>query len=409
MSRVRMNPKVSLGCAVYNSDEQLLRKSLDSVLAQTFEDFELIICDNSPDDATARVCMEYAERDERISYYHNEVNMGAYPNFWRTFQIAGGKYLKWVADDDILDREYLAKCVNVLDNDPTVALCYTRVTVVTENGEVKDDQGARIEVMHDSPVERMLAVLDHSWNAQGFYGLMRADVVRRLHPISDECARLADLLLMAEIAIYGKIQQIPENLFTYTLHELDWTDRESLNATFYKMCFPNKPNQGITFPNLKFAYELLQAVRYSPLPLEDKSKLYSVIPVMIQNRISGFWTQEIRRAVWLVLNQRVFHDWGQPMEEVDSAKQWQTIPGVYQFHAGELLRRFEEVLCVWPNFPEPGIHSARAVLLALLERIGEATAVLQIELAKHPDYEPAQQLLKNLQAATVKSNSSEQQ
>ena len=97
------------------------------------------------------------------------------------------------------------------------------------------------------------------------------------------------------------------------------------------------------------------------------------------------------------------------MEEVDSAKQWQTIPGVYQFHAGELLRRLEEVLCVWPSFPEPGIHSARAVLLALLERTGEATAVLQIELAKHPDYEPAQQLLKNLQAATAKSNSSEQQ
>lgn len=206
---------------------------------------------------------------------------------------------------------------------------------------------------------------------------------------------------MAEVALYGKIYQIPEKLFTYTLHELDWTDRESLNATFYKMCFPTNPNRGITFPNCKFAYELLEAVRYSPLSLEDKAKLYSTAALLIQRRISGFWTQEIRRAVWLVLNQRIFHDWGQPIEEVDSASQWQSIPGVYQFHAGELLRRFEEVLCVWPDFPEPGIHSARAVLLALLERAAEATAALQIELARHPDYEPAQRLLKNLQAATA--------
>ena len=394
-------PAVSLGCAVYNSDEQALRRSLDSVLAQTFDDFELIICDNSPDDATGEVCGEYVDRDKRVSYYHNEVNIGAYPNFWRTFQIARGKYLKWVADDDILDPEYLTKCVAVLENDLSIALCYSRVTVIDVDGKAKDDDGARIEVMHDSPLERFLGVLDHSWNAQGFYGLMRADVVRRLHPVSDECARLADLLLMAEVALYGKIYQIPEKLFTYTLHELDWTDRESLNATFYKMCFPTNPNRGITFPNCKFAYELLEAVRYSPLSLEDKAKLYSTAPLLIQRRISGFWTQEIRRAVWLVLNQRIFHDWGQPIEEVDSASQWQSIPGVYQFHAGELLRRFEEVLCVWPDFPEPGIHSARAVLLALLERAAEATAALQIELARHPDYEPAQRLLKNLQAATA--------
>ena len=394
-------PAVSLGCAVYNSDEQALRRSLDSVLAQTFDDFELIICDNSPDDATGEICLEYVGRDRRVSYYHNEVNIGAYPNFWRTFQIARGKYLKWVADDDILDPEYLTKCVAVLENDPSIALCYSRVTVIDVDGKAKDDDGARIEVMHDSPLERFMGVLDHSWNAQGFYGLMRADVVRRTHAVSDECARLADILLMAEVALYGKIHQIPQKLFTYTLHELDWTDRESLNATFYKMCFPTNPNRGITFPNCKFAYELLEAVRYSPLSLEDKAKLYSTVPLMIQRRISGFWTQEIRRAVWLVLNQRIFHDWGQAIEDVDSASQWQSIPGVYQFHAGELLRRFEEVLCVWPDFPEPGIHSARAVLLALLERVGEATAALQIELARHPDYEPAQQLLKNLQASTA--------
>ena len=401
MSRPNTSPRVSLGCAVYNSNEAALRASLESVLSQSCGDFELIICDNSPDDATGAICRDYVQRDGRVSYYRNDFNIGAYPNFWRTLHIARGTYFKWVADDDLLDEQYLAKCLAVLENDPTVSLCYSRVTVVNEDGSVRDDEGARIEAMHDTPVERMLAVLEHSWNAQGFYGMMRAETLRRVHPVSDECVRLADILLMAEVALYGKIYQIPEKLFTYTLHELDWNDRESLNATFYRMCFPTTPQRGITFPNLKFAYELLQAVRYSPLPLEDKAKLYPLIPQLIQGRISGFWTQEIRRAVWLVLNQRIFHDWGEPTSEIDSARRWQEIPGVYQFHAGELLRRFEEVLAVWPSFPEPGIHSARAVLLALLERVPEATAALRIELAQFPDYEPAQRLLQNLEAVTA--------
>ena len=403
MSSSRAKPQLSLGCAVYNSDEQKLRRSLESVLSQSCEDFELIICDNSPDDATGAVCRDYVERDRRVSYYHNDFNIGAYPNFWRTFHIARGTYFKWVADDDVLDGSYLAKCLDVLEDDPTVSLCYSQVTVVNEDGTVRDDSGARIEARHDSPVERILAVLDHSWNAQGFYGVMRAESLRHVHPVSDECVRLADILLMAEVALYGKIYQIPEKLFTYTLHELDWNDREALNATFYQMCFPATPNRGITFPNCKFAYELLQAVRYSPLSLADKAKLYPTIPLLIQRRISGYWTQEIRRAVVLVLNQRIFHDWGAPLDEIDSARRWQEIPGVYQFHASELLRRFEEVLTVWPKFPEPGIHSARAELLALLERVPEATAALRIELAQFPDYEPAQRLLQNLEAVGAKA------
>ena len=101
MSRSNTSPKVSLGCAVYNSDEPKLRASLESVLSQSCEDFELIICDNSPDDATGAICRDYVQRDGRVSYYRNDFNIGAYPNFWRTLHIARGTYFKWVADDDL--------------------------------------------------------------------------------------------------------------------------------------------------------------------------------------------------------------------------------------------------------------------------------------------------------------------
>ncbi len=118
-------------------------------------------------------------------------------------------------------------------------------------------------------------------------------------------------------------------------------------------------------------------------------------------RINGFWGQEIRRAVTLVLNQRIFHEWGVPLDApIVEAMRFDRIPPVYQFHAAELLRRFEEVMQVWPGYPEPGIHSARALLLALLDRLPEAMNALHIELHRFPTFEPAKQLLANLEAAT---------
>lgn len=394
-------PQLSIGCPIYNSDEARLRRSLDSVLAQTFEDFEVIICDNSPDGPTRDICMGYAERDPRVQYFDNAFNYGASVNFWRVLHIARGRYFKWVADDDQLDASYFRRCIEVLENDPAIALCYSRIKSVTPEGEAQDDAGGRIEAMQESAAQRFVSVLERSWRAHGFYGIFRKEHLMRIHPVSDECIRLADIMMLAEISLYGKIFQIPEELFTYTQHVKEWDDREKLNARHYDACFPNAQQRGITFPNVKFAYELMQAVRYSDLSLDEKAKLYAAVPQLIHDRINGFWGQEIRRAVTLVLNQRIFHEWGVPAHEpVADAVKFERIPPVYHFHAAELLRRFEEVMQVWPGYPQPGLYSARAVLLALLDRLPEAMNALHIELAKFPTFEPAKQLLKNLETAT---------
>jgi glycosyltransferase involved in cell wall biosynthesis len=63
-------PKVSIGLAVYNG-EQYLDEAISSILSQTFEDFELVICDNASVDSTAEICARFAASDERIRYYRN--------------------------------------------------------------------------------------------------------------------------------------------------------------------------------------------------------------------------------------------------------------------------------------------------------------------------------------------------
>src|SRR5438128_542667 len=78
----RMTPRVSIGLPVYNG-ERYLRLALDSLLSQTFTDFELIISDNASTDGTTEICRAYAARDARIRYSRLEHNIGGSPNFNR--------------------------------------------------------------------------------------------------------------------------------------------------------------------------------------------------------------------------------------------------------------------------------------------------------------------------------------
>ena len=106
-------PKISVGMPVYN-EEALIRKKLDSLLAQTFTDFELIISDNASTDSTSEICEEYSKKDTRIRYIRQKKNMGALWNFNFVLQEAKYDYFVWAAADDIILPEFLEKNINIL-------------------------------------------------------------------------------------------------------------------------------------------------------------------------------------------------------------------------------------------------------------------------------------------------------
>src|SRR5215207_1517689 len=107
-------PRVSVGLPVYNG-ENYLAEAIDSVLAQTYQNFELIISDNASTDSTEEICRDYAARDRRIRYFREPQNRGAAWNFNHTFELARGEYFKWVAHDDVIGPQYLARTVDQLD------------------------------------------------------------------------------------------------------------------------------------------------------------------------------------------------------------------------------------------------------------------------------------------------------
>jgi hypothetical protein len=118
-----MHPRVSVLMTAYNR-EALIADAIESVLAQTFTDFELIIVDDASKDRTVEIARCYAARDPRIQVVVNERNLGDYPNRNRAAKLASGEFIKYHDSDDVMYPHCLAVMAGMLAAYPeaTVAL-----------------------------------------------------------------------------------------------------------------------------------------------------------------------------------------------------------------------------------------------------------------------------------------------
>lgn len=107
-------PLVSIGMPVYNGEEYI-RDALNSLLAQTFHDFDLIISDNASTDGTGEICLEYAQRDSRVVYVRQKENIGAAANFQFVLERAQASIFMWAAYDDKWAKNYLMKATSLLN------------------------------------------------------------------------------------------------------------------------------------------------------------------------------------------------------------------------------------------------------------------------------------------------------
>ena len=226
-------PRVSIALPVYNG-EKYLEKALDSILSQTFSDFELIISDNASTDRTQEICQTYVAKDQRIRYSRNQENLGAAKNYNRVVEVCSGKYFKWIAHDDVYAPEYLERCVEILDHKPDIILCYPRTVFIDEDDQVIDYYIDGFDLRSPKPHKRFRDALNASSWCNPVLGLIRIDYLRRTVLIGNYPS--SDKVLLAELALLGQYYEIPEHLFFRRLHsqnsvKINTTDN-SLSAWF---------------------------------------------------------------------------------------------------------------------------------------------------------------------------------
>ena len=231
-------PRVSIGVPVYNG-EKYLAAALDSILAQTFTDFEVIVSDNASTDRTEQICREYAARDSRIRYVRQPQNRGMTWNFSHTVDLARGEYFRWHAHDDSCAPTLLDRCVEALDANPEAVLAYPRVQMIDDCGEpLPDDlstwrppqQTEQNGVINDrdprgldSPQawRRYYGVLMKTIWCLEPYGLMRTAVMHTTGKLRSY--RAAEKVFIAEMALRGRLIEVPEMLLHIRRHDDQYT------------------------------------------------------------------------------------------------------------------------------------------------------------------------------------------
>lgn len=210
------SPKVSIGLPVYNG-ERYLALTIDSILAQTYQDFELIISDNCSTDRSGEICRQYAAKDSRIRFFSSEFNRGANWNFRRVFGLAQGTYFRWASSDDVFAPESVAACVEVLDANEDAVLCYPKTILIDGTGAVIVPYDDRLDLRSESAVERYCMAASRIGLVNVLYGLMRTEMVRKTRLIRHYPG--ADIVFLLELTLHGKFLEIDRPLFYRRMHE----------------------------------------------------------------------------------------------------------------------------------------------------------------------------------------------
>ncbi len=106
---------ISIAMATYNGEEYI-REQMDSILAQTVQDFEVIVCDDCSSDATRQILEEYQKKDSRIRFYANEANLGFKRNFEKAIGLCTGEFVALSDQDDIWLPNHLEKLVALIED-----------------------------------------------------------------------------------------------------------------------------------------------------------------------------------------------------------------------------------------------------------------------------------------------------
>jgi len=208
-----ISPVISIGMPVFNGAAHLAQ-ALESLLAQSFTDFEIILSDNCSTDETPRIIAEYAARDARIHATRQAENIGGLANFRFVLEAARGEFYMWAAYDDWHDPNYLEALHGALVADAGLQMAVPRIVRTRMDGTI-----AGVTEMPPMRnllrLRRILAMLSSSVGGM-FYGLYRTDAIKAAYDRAERdfpYVWAADHLTMLPFFINDRAQGVLQTSF----------------------------------------------------------------------------------------------------------------------------------------------------------------------------------------------------
>ncbi|MEL6439096.1 MAG: glycosyltransferase [Cyanobacteria bacterium J06621_8] len=203
------NPKISVVTTVYNR-EKYLAQAIESVLAQSYSNFELLIWDDGSSDKSLKIAREYAATDKRIRVVaHQHLGLG-----WtlkKALAITSGKYFGSLDSDDMLHKDALLETHAVLESQPEIGMVYSEYRVMDEAGHI-GAKGKRCQIPY-SPHRLLIDFMTFHFR------LIRRSVFEEAGGIRPEFEGAEDYDLCLRLSEITQIEQIKKTLYFYRVHQ----------------------------------------------------------------------------------------------------------------------------------------------------------------------------------------------
>jgi glycosyltransferase involved in cell wall biosynthesis len=284
-------PPLTVGMPVHNG-ERYIGQAIESILGQTYGDFELFISDNSSTDGTEEICRSYAAQDARVVFHRLTQNVGAAGNFNLVFEHSRSPLFKFAAHDDLCGPRFLEVCMNAFADAPDdLVLCFPSTVKIDETGTMQGPIEDRLDLRQPKPHQRFGAFLWRYHLSNCFYGIVRSDAYRSTH--LHQAFVAADVVLLGELALRGQFWQLPEPLFMRRVHaEMSGWANPTLPelAVHYDTAHRGDP----VLYRVKMFREFLRAIDTTPMSAAERLQCRRVL---ITAWVPKYWKPMARELV----------------------------------------------------------------------------------------------------------------
>lgn len=206
------NSKVSVCIPTYNG-EIYIKKTMESILDQTYRNIEIIIVDDGSTDKTLEIISTY--NDSRIKIIKNEKNLGMVNNWNKCFEYVNGEYILFLFQDDIISKDAVERKVSILDNNSDVVMVCSATSVIDENDNIKlKRRSFKKDIIIDGR-----KVIRKSFRKKNIFGepsniMYRKDICDKIGKFNTELVYTPDWEYSLRVLKYGKMAYI-DDVLTY--------------------------------------------------------------------------------------------------------------------------------------------------------------------------------------------------
>lgn len=265
---MRHRPRLSIGLPVYNG-EDYLRIAVESVLAQSFSDFELILADNASTDGTGDLCRSYAARDRRVRHLPSMSNRGSAWNWNRCVAEATAPYFQWLCHDDAVEPANAAALVAAIDAAGDDVVCaYPETLLMDETGATAGRYDDPLDLESDEPAARLESILTGLSLVNPLFGVIRTEVLDDTRCMQG-FAR-ADTVLMIELFLRGRAVKVHEELFRRRRH--DAASMVAHDTSGLDLFYDTSRTSTAKLPTWRLFSAYARAVKEAPLPAAERAR-----------------------------------------------------------------------------------------------------------------------------------------